>query len=280
MNEESPRIRLLLVDDEVEFLEATARALGRRGFDVDTARDAEEALALTQGSSYDVAVLDVKMPGMDGTELFRRLRARWPAFPVVMLTGHGSVQQAFLASREGVVEYLTKPCSVDTLAGVARDAVTRSASLAAHGRNEPTGQIRILLVDDDVELLESMERVLARRGMAVSTAPGGSEALVRLEQGFHDVVVLDVKMPGMDGLEVLEHIKRLSPRTEVLLLTGHPSVHNAFEGVRAGAFDYLLKPHGVDDLVEKIRAAYRHRWLKDDEERGGRVEAILEGKAD
>jgi len=270
--------RLLLVDDEQEFLDGTSRALRRRGFDVQTACGAEEALELVQVSRFDVAVLDVKMPGMNGVELFRRLRARWPWMPVVMLTGHGTVQQAFQTSREGVVEYLTKPCDVEVLADTVRDAVAMSG-VEATAVGQVEDDIRVLFVDDDVDLLESLSKVMTRRGMKVSTATGGLKALEVLGRAFHDVVVLDVRMPGMSGLEALERIKRASPTTEVLLLTGHPSTHNAFVGVREGAFDYLVKPYGVDDLWAMIRAAYRHGKLRAMATEEG-VAQVLEGKAD
>lgn len=259
---EGKKIRMLLVDDEEEFLDATSRALERRGFKVDGAADAEMALRLIQVMGFDVAVLDVKLPGLSGVELFRRIRARWPWLPVILLTGHGTVGEAFTTSREGVVEYLTKPCSVDVLARIAREAVERAGADPAVEEDAEEDRIRVLLVDDDVELLQSLSRVLGRRNMDVTTAEDGVRALAALEERFHDVVVLDVKMPGMDGLEVLRRIKERSGLTEVLLLTGHPSVPNAFEGVRAGAFDYLLKPHSVDDLARMIRAAYRHRWIR------------------
>jgi DNA-binding NtrC family response regulator len=270
---------LLLVDDEQEFLDGTSRALRRRGFDVQTACGAEEALELVQAMKFDVAVLDVKMPGMDGVELFRRLRARWPWMPVIMLTGHGTVQQAFETSREGVVEYLTKPCDVEVLADTVRDAVAlSSAGAAAVGHVQD--DIRVLFVDDDTDLLESLSKVMSRRGMKVSTATGGLEALEVLGRAFQDVVVLDVRMPGMDGLEALGRIKRASPTTEVLLLTGHPTTYNAFVGVREGAFDYLVKPYGVDDLWAMIRAAYRHGRLRQEAAEKEGVERVLEGKAD
>ena len=279
MTDDTDTVRLLLVDDEEEFLDSVARALGRRGFLVEKASDAEEALLLMQSVRFDVAVIDVKMPGMDGVELFRRLRARWPWLPVIMLTGHGTVQQAFQTSRDGVVDYLTKPCDVDKLAATAREAVRRSASIGSADAYVDD-EIRVLLVDDDPDLLASLKKVLERRHMRVSTAGSGADALEVLAHNFHDVVVLDVKMPGMDGLEALRCIKDRSEKTEVLLLTGHPSTRNAFEAVREGAFDYLLKPHGVDDLARMIRAAYRHRWLKEGRGVGEDVARILEGKAD
>ena len=115
-------IRLLLVDDEQEFLEAVTPALERRGLEVTAVSNGVEALALLDQWPFDVVVLDVKMPGMGGIEVFHEVALREPDLPVVILTGHGDIQQAFETSREGVFDYLTKPCRVEDLVEVVRRA--------------------------------------------------------------------------------------------------------------------------------------------------------------
>ena len=137
----------------------------------------------------------------------------------------------------------------------------------------------VLLVDDESDFVSSLGQRLTLRGLPTLTATNGPDALSLLDDNPVDVVVLDVRMPGMSGLEALKRIKRASPTTEVLLLTGHPSTHNAFVGVREGAFDYLVKPYGVDDLWAMIRAAYRHGKLKASEAEEDAT-PVLEGKAD
>jgi DNA-binding NtrC family response regulator len=113
---------VLLVDDEVEFLSATQRALERRGFDVTTATNGQAALEMVEHRAFDVVVLDGKMPGLSGEQVFHELRARWPDLPVVMLTGHGTIREAFETSKKGLYEYLSKPCDVDGLAALLRRA--------------------------------------------------------------------------------------------------------------------------------------------------------------
>ena len=122
MKPKGKRTRVLLVDDEAEFLDSTAKALSRRGFEVQQAENGELALRMLEKRQTIVAVLDVKMPGMDGVDVFREIKLRWPSIAVIMLTGHGSVGQAFATSKEGVVEYLAKPCDIDKLAAVIRKA--------------------------------------------------------------------------------------------------------------------------------------------------------------
>jgi DNA-binding NtrC family response regulator len=257
MTRDRQRPRLLLVDDEQEFLAATGRALENRGFDVETVASAGIALRLTQLFRFDVSVLDLRMPEMDGIELLVRLKKRWPWLPVIILTAYGTVRDARRATSCGCYEYLSKPCDLEVLARLAREAIEKARPESV---SDPHERIRVLLVDDDQEHLDSLATVLRRRYMDVTKASNGSQALAILDERFHDVVVLDVMMPGMHGLEVLQRIKRRSATTEVLLLTGHPSALGALEGAMSGATSYLVKPHGVERLVKMIRSAYCRRW--------------------
>jgi DNA-binding NtrC family response regulator len=114
----------------------------------------------------------------------------------------------------------------------------------------------ILLVDDEVPFVETITKRLTRRELNVFAAFSGKEALERLaSQGNIEVVILDVKMPGMDGIETLREIKRHFPLVEVIMLTGHATVESAIEGMRLGAFDYLMKPTDLDQLISKVQEA-------------------------
>lgn len=122
----------------------------------------------------------------------------------------------------------------------------------------------ILLVDDEVPFVEAMARRLGKRNIAVRKAFSGEECLEKLQTGAAiDVVVLDVKMPGMDGLETLKKIKREFPLVEVIMLTGHATVDSAIGGLKLGAFDYLMKPCDIDELVEKAAAATRKKLVQE-----------------
>lgn len=114
----------------------------------------------------------------------------------------------------------------------------------------------VMLVDDEVPFVETMTKRLTRRNLQIIPAFSGQEALGKLsEHGNVDVVILDVKMPGMDGIETLREIKRQYPLVEVIMLTGHATVETAIEGMKLGAFDYLMKPCEVEQLVAKVEEA-------------------------
>ncbi len=128
--------------------------------------------------------------------------------------------------------------------------------------------MKVLLVDDEAEFLDLMAKRLERRGVRVVCASGGEDALALLAgdgeggDGLDvDVVVLDVKMPGMDGLEVLRRMAAMPGRPEVVLLTGHASTEAAMQGMEMGAFDYLVKPVALNDLLALLQDAVRRGGL-------------------
>lgn len=116
---------------------------------------------------------------------------------------------------------------------------------------------RILLVDDEVDFTENIGKLLGSRGYCVTSVNSGDRAIECLDQEAFDVMVLDLKMPGMDGIATLKEMKRLELSTETLILTGHGSIGTALEAVKLGAYDYLTKPCGIDELVEKIEEAWK-----------------------
>ena len=114
---------------------------------------------------------------------------------------------------------------------------------------------KILLVDDEVIFTKNMSRLLESRGYLVTVVNSGDEAIKALDQDKYDVMVLDMKMPGMDGITTLKEVRKLQLFTETLILTGHGAIDTAMEAIKLGAYDYLTKPCEVDELVEKIEDA-------------------------
>ena len=121
--------------------------------------------------------------------------------------------------------------------------------------------MKIMLVDDEERFLSTTQKLLTKKGIDVVTAASGAEALETLNHKYIHVVILDVKMPGMDGNETLKKIKRQFPLVEVIMLTGHATVESAIDGLKSGATDYLMKPTEIDDLIAKAREAFQKRLL-------------------
>jgi len=134
---------------------------------------------------------------------------------------------------------------------------------------------RILLIDDEQGFVETMAKRLSMRDYAVSTAFNGQAGVDLLAKETIDVVVLDVKMPGMDGIETLEIIKAVHPLVEVIMLTGHATVENAIEGMKRGAFDYMMKPCDMDGLLAKVDEAYGKKTTQEEKIQEARARHIV-----
>jgi DNA-binding NtrC family response regulator len=116
--------------------------------------------------------------------------------------------------------------------------------------------MHVLLVDDEEQFLATGKVLLEKRGIDVSTCANGSDALQVVNQHPIDVVVLDIKMPGINGLDVLASIKRNHPEVEVILLSGHATFESAAKGLKLGAFDFITKPSRISEIIAKVEQAY------------------------
>jgi DNA-binding NtrC family response regulator len=123
---------------------------------------------------------------------------------------------------------------------------------------------RILLVDDEEVFTRNMTKLLTHRGYVVTAVSSGDSAVRNLQDQAFDVIVLDLKMPGMDGIATLKEIRKLDLLTEVVILTGHGSMDTAFKAIEMGAYDYVTKPCEIADLVAKIEAALARKKVKEE----------------
>ncbi len=136
--------------------------------------------------------------------------------------------------------------------------------------------IRLLLVDDENDFRRTVAKRLTKRGLDTKQAASGEECLEILKKDPVDVVVLDVKMPGMDGIETLHHIKKNHPKTEVIMLTGHSTTQDGVNGIKTGAFDYLSKPIELEHLLGKIRQAHEKLVREEEKRKEGDFRAKME----
>lgn len=122
---------------------------------------------------------------------------------------------------------------------------------------------KILLVDDEERFRTTLAKMLRAQGLEVTALGSGREALAELQHTPYDVMVLDVRMPDMDGIATLTEIKKIAPQVEVIILSGHASMDAAVETMRLGGYDYLLKPCPVEDLLAKIESAYERKITRE-----------------
>jgi DNA-binding response OmpR family regulator len=124
-------------------------------------------------------------------------------------------------------------------------------------------KFKVLIVDDEPDFLETIIKRLQARNIDVTGAESGMQALELIGDRDFDVVILDVKMPGLDGIDTLREIKKKKPLLEVIMLTGHASVESGIQGMQLGAFDYVMKPVALDELLEKMRQAYERKLIQE-----------------
>jgi DNA-binding NtrC family response regulator len=141
-------------------------------------------------------------------------------------------------------------------------------------------EMKIMLVDDEERFLSTTEKVLSRKGYDALTAASGTEALEKLKRHTIHVVILDVKMPGMDGIATLKEIKKLFPLVEVIMLTGHATVDSAVDGLKSGAIDYVMKPCDIDDLLEKAEEAFEKRQRLEEKIRMAQARTYMKSPRD
>jgi DNA-binding NtrC family response regulator len=140
----------------------------------------------------------------------------------------------------------------------------------------PMDNFRALVVDDEPDFLETIVNRLGKRSIDTTGVRSGEEAVELMKKKLFDVVVLDIKMPGgMDGIEVLREIKKIQPLAEVILLTGHASVETSIEGMKLGAFDYLLKPIKLEELLTKMAQAFEKKNAHDQKIRAARIKELM-----
>jgi two-component system response regulator HydG len=201
----APPSSILLVDDDVDSCRSVADILADLGYDVEVAHDGPSAIALADRRPFDVAVLDFKMPGMDGVTLYRHLRRRNPRTVALLVTAYASEDTASAARSAGTWRVLRKPVDVPGLIGLIDEAV---------------GQPVVLVVDDDRDLCEDLWDLLRHRDIRVGLAHDADEAIERLKETKYRAVLIDMKLLGGDGRSVFRAVREASPETRSILVTG------------------------------------------------------------
>ena len=141
-------------------------------------------------------------------------------------------------------------------------------------------KMRMMLVDDEERFLSTTQKLLAKKGYDVVTASSGTEALEKIRvQNIH-VVILDVKMPGMDGNATLKEIKRQVPLVEVIMLTGHATMESAIDGLKSGAFDYLMKPVDIDIIIQKAEEAFEKNQGQEEKIRVAQMRKVMKSPSE
>jgi DNA-binding NtrC family response regulator len=241
-------VRILVVDDDRYLLDLLIETLKAIGYQAHGVTSAREALDLLHTSEFDLIITDIKMPGINGVEFTRTVKRDHPDLPVIFVTGvfNASVLQAVDAQG-----FLAKPFRIGQMEELIASVLAKSAPTAV-SRTE-----RILVVDDDDSFRVMLMETLKLSGYAVVGAVDGREATAILEQGEIGTVITDVKLPGMDGLALVRHVKEHWPGIPVIVITGYL----ALDDVPANSLidGFLMKPFKIESITELLESLKAHK---------------------
>jgi CheY-like chemotaxis protein len=237
MQAASPSI--LVVDDDADTCHNLSDILTDLGYRVDTANSGAAALDLVRRQPYDVALLDLKMPGMDGVTLYREIKKLRAGTVAIIVTAYAGSDTAAEALSAGAWHVLSKPVEFPKLLGLVGEAV---------------GQPLVLIVDDDHDLCASLWDVLRERGYRVSLAHDETGAARVLRDTAHQVVLIDLKLPGGDGGSVFRLVRTANPQARTLVITGHRSELDELvrRVLNEGADAVCYKPFDVPKLLATL----------------------------
>lgn len=273
---------ILIVDDERLICDLLRAVLGRQGHEVLTASNGREGLELFKEHRPRFTLLDLRMPEMNGIEVLKHIRAIDPKAAVMILTAWGSDALEQQARQLGVMDFLSKGLALDVLvaameralpkpakAPAAAPAASPSSAPAAPGAEAapiaPAAADSILVVDDDPQICELLQRFLSLRGYRVRAAQDGPQALAAVEQEVPQLLVLDMNMPGMNGVEVLRKLRAKQYDGGVILLTTAQDDKLLQEALDLGSVDVMGKP--VD--LERLSLAIQVGCILTEQQRGG-----------
>jgi len=228
---------ILLTDDNKEFTQNLRDILELKGYAVLTASDGFRALDIIKTSPVDLILMDIKMPVMNGVETFKKIKQITPDTPVIMLTAFALEELIQESLQEGAFACLKKPLNFDELFATIEHAI-------------PNGSM-ILVVDDDENLCRNLLDVLSKKGYRVTIAMDSTSAIEKVRKNVFDIMLLDMKLPPLNGLETYLTIRRICPNIVVVIITGFLSeMEEMIRMVRKnGVYALLEKPIDIDKLL-------------------------------
>jgi len=233
--------RVLVVDDEVRVRELLRKALEKNGYESVTVPDAQQALALVFKEPFDLVLLDLRLARESGLDVLKKIRESQSTVPVVIYSGAVTDEIEKEMRKAGANEVISKVTEIPQLIAQIGKIIKARGSLFPAVPGEPLKKT-VLIVDDEAGIRDVLSRFFAAKGYVVMEAESGARALELAAAVKCSVALLDMKMPGMDGLEVLEQLKAISPETGVLMVTGEEDDDKVRKAVGLGAYGYVLKP--------------------------------------
>ncbi len=246
------KYKVLLLEDDDSAKKQLSKAISREGFEVIVAEDGKKGLEVFEKERPDIVITDINMPEVDGLEVLHRIKRMAPDTHVIMVTGFGELETIITVLREGALDYIKKPIDLDKLSL----ALGRAKEKLEHTKKYPFYP-GILIAEDDEDTRVRLKRVLEKEKWRVYEAKDGQEAVDEFDKQTIDVVLLDINMPKLNGVQALEKMRKSSngENFEAIILTGFGEEETAINALRCGALNYLKKPVDLDHLILNVERA-------------------------
>lgn len=243
-------VKILLIEDDSVTRHSLQRVMHKEGYEVLAAEDGYEGLNLFRTEKPDVVVTDLKMPRVDGMEIMYTVKHLAPETDVILITAHGDYNTAITALRQGALDYLKKPVDLEQLIvtlGHARQRVAERRRLAI--------KTSIMILEDDDRSRENLKRVFEKEGYETFVGADGEEGLHLFSEHKIDILLVDIEMPKVGGMEVLHQVRSLSDDCEIIVITGYGDESTAVQALHDGAINYIRKPIDVDQVLLSVEKA-------------------------
>ncbi len=233
------QIKILVVDDDVNFGNTLTKILSAKGYAVLSQKDGFGALDLVQQQEFDVVLMDIKMPVMNGVETYKKIKTIRPGLCVILMTAFSVDTLIQDAMKEGVYAVVRKPFEVNSVINM----IERSK----------TGAL-LAIVDDDPNICKTMKSTLEGKGYSVTTCLSGEEIISCAKDRSYDIYFIDVKLPVLNGLETYLEIKKINPKAVVVMMTGYRQDAEELiqEGIKNGVYSCLYKPFDMNSVIRII----------------------------
>ncbi|MFC1857154.1 FAD-dependent oxidoreductase [Thermodesulfobacteriota bacterium] len=267
--------QVLLMEDEISVAKGLQLVLSEEGYGVDVAMTGESALDTIGHKGFDLLVADLRLPDMDGMEVIKRVKNERPATKVIVITGYANVPSAIEAMKIGAVDYLPKPFTEEEFMAKVEGALKKKrkslpkqtletveaaeAAMDETKEYDASAKPKVLLVEDEVSVAKGLLMILGEEGYGVDWAMTGKSALDTFAHKDFDLLVADLRLPDMDGMEVIKRVKEAKPATEVIVITGYSNVSSAVDAMRVGAVDYLPKPFTEEEFMGTVERTLKVR---------------------
>ncbi|MBN1315723.1 MAG: response regulator [Anaerolineales bacterium] len=236
------KTRVLIVDDQPGMLRTTAMVLNRKGYHVDIAQNGPAALEKIKQIPFDVVLMDIKMPVMSGVDTYQYIKNIRPATAVIMMTAYAVEDLVSEAMEKGAFAVIYKPLDIDRTIGLIEKA------------HEMQKGIFIQIVDDDPNACNTLRIILERKGYSVAIAPDGETAIEQAIKFEFDIILIDLKLPTINGLETYLAIREIDPDVVAIMMTAFrdemADIINA--GLKQDIYACLYKPLNMDELLELL----------------------------